>query len=113
MSENSKTAAARFTAGPWRWQRAETRHTLYADREDGTSRTVLSARTTTTGGKVSPPSLADERLIAAAPALYAALEAWLACTDPTTANVIGGRVADYRAAHTAARAALAQARGEA
>jgi hypothetical protein len=39
--------------------------------------------------------------------LFKAVEAWIDCTDPKTAVVVGGRVADYRNAHKLAQKALA------
>lgn len=95
--------AARFTPGPW----FKVNDTLV--------RGSHGEPVASTKGFAYPEAIehaANAHLIAAAPALYAALEAWLECTDPKTANVIGGRVADYRKAHEMARSALATARGE-
>lgn len=76
------------TPGIWRWQRAETRHSLTATQPDGRAIPVLTARTAH-AGKVCPPSRANERLIESAPELLRALKDLRdACTDAYKAGRI-------------------------
>lgn len=65
-----------FTPGPWRWDHHLTGRRLLANTERGLSKVVLAPFDTKFGHPDVSISPADMALIAAAPALYQALEAF-------------------------------------
>lgn len=96
----------KFTPGPWR-QNPAAKHEIIADSES-----LVICRTPSASGLIMKAAPYNGTLIAAAPDLYAALNALVAAEDQFIADVditVDDLITD---AVKAARAALAKARGE-
>lgn len=98
----------KFTKGPWRISRAKPTKARGFDILAGYSKMVAAAPAPNDLYQDSAERTANARLIAAAPDLYAALEAIEYQMGGET-DAVRKRFSDAR---TAARAALAKARGE-